>query len=146
MQGYYKNEEATKAAFTKDGWFRTGDIGYIDSDGFVFINGRIKNLIILNNGKNINPEELEDKLLRIPLISEVIVGTVDNEKLEAEIYLNPELTEERKDILSKLEEEIEVFNKQQPYYKRISKTVIREEEFEKTSTKKIKRFAPANQL
>ena len=146
MQGYYKNEEATKAAFTEDGWFRTGDIGYLDSDGFVFINGRIKNLIILNNGKNINPEELEDKLLRIPLISEVIVGTVDNEKLEAEIYLNPDNAGTKEEVLSKLEEEIEAFNKQQPYYKRISKTVIRKEEFEKTSTKKIKRFAPANKL
>ena len=71
---------------------------------------------------------------------------MDNEKLEAEIYLNPDNAGTKEEVLSKLEEEIEAFNKQQPYYKRISKTVIRKEEFEKTSTKKIKRFAPANKL
>ena len=135
MLGYYKNEQATKEAF--DGaWFKTGDIGYLDEDGFLFISGRKKNLIILSNGKNVYPEELEFALLNsIPYIKEVVVYADDN-TIIAEVYLD---TESDPGCASKLDGDILLFNQTQAPYKNIGKAVVRETEFPKTTTKKIKR-------
>lgn len=135
MLGYYNNEQATKEAFDGD-WFKTGDIGYLDEDGFLFISGRRKNLIILGNGENVYPEELEFALLNhIPYIKEVIVYA-DDTAIIAEVFLD---TENEPDCASRLNGDIVSFNQTQAPYKNIGRTVIREIEFPKTTTKKIKR-------
>lgn len=128
MKGYYEDDVSTKESFI-DGWFRTGDLGYIDSDGFVFITGRKKNLIILSNGKNVSPEELEERLLRIEGVLEVVVSE-KNGMIEAEIYSENH---------AGIKESIDNLNKELPNYKRIQKVVFRENAFAKTTTKKIKR-------
>ena len=139
MKGYYQNEEATKAVM-EDGFFRTGDIGYIDKDGFIFITGRKKNVIILSNGKNVYPEELEFKLLNDDGVQEVVVRE-DNECIEAEIFPDADYIEKMKikDIKEYMQKVIDNFNKSEPLYKNISKIKIRDTEFPKTTTKKIKR-------
>ena len=133
MQGYYKDPEAT-AAVLKDGWYATGDLGSIDENGFITLTGRKKNLIILASGENVSPEELEEKLLRDPMIEEVIVRE-ENGEIAAEIY-NSHLTDETK---AEIQQSVERFNKTIPMYKRITKVHFRDTEFEKTTTKKIKR-------
>ncbi len=135
MVGYYNDEEATKAAFD-DGWFKTGDLGYVDEDGFLFVTGRIKNLIILSNGKNVSAEELEEKILdEISYVEEVIVYD-DDDKLAAEIYLDEKTEPEAKD---KIKKDIKALNVKLPSYKKIAKTKIRDEAFPKTTSMKIKR-------
>ncbi|MBE6784077.1 MAG: hypothetical protein E7536_08720 [Ruminococcaceae bacterium] len=135
MVGYYNNEEATNEAFD-DGWFKTGDLGYLDEDGFLFISGRIKNLIILSNGKNVSAEELEEKILdEISYVEEVIVYD-DNDKLAAEIYLDENTEPEAK---AKIKKDIKALNIKLPSYKKIAKTKIRDEAFPKTTSMKIKR-------
>ncbi len=135
MKGYYNNEEATKEAFDGE-WFKTGDLGYIDDDGFLFVTGRIKNLIILSNGKNVSAEELEEKLMNeITYIGEVIVSE-ENDKIMAEVYLDEGADTEAK---AKIKDDIKKVNAKLPSYKRIGKTVIRDEAFEKTTSLKIKR-------
>ncbi len=135
MVGYYNNEEATKEAFD-DGWFRTGDLGYLDKDGFLFITGRIKNLIILSNGKNVSAEELEEKILdEISYVEEVIVYD-DDDKLAAEIFLDETSEPEAK---TKIKKDINELNVKLPSYKKIAKTKIRNEAFPKTTSMKIKR-------
>ena len=147
MLGYYKNPEADKDAFTEDGWFRTGDIGYIDSDGYIFITGRKKNVIILSNGKNVFPEELEEHLSHKNIIGEsVVLGRKDAESGEtvitAVIYPNPEETEgkESDEIYALVKQAVDETNKSLPTFKHILAFEIRDTEFEKTTTKKIKRF------
>lgn len=138
MKGYYKHPELTEEAMTEDGYFNTGDIGYVDDDGFLFITGRKKNLIILDNGKNIYPEELEGKLQKMEGIKEVVVFEKDK-KISAEIFPDFEIIpndENTKDAIQKIVDE---FNKDLPFYKKIDRIEIREAEFEKTTTKKIKR-------
>lgn len=136
FKGYYKNEEENQKAFTADGWFKTGDLGYIDNDGFVFIGGRLKNLIILSNGKNVSPEELETKLIdEIPSISEVVVYEEDA-ALTAEIFPDSEKYRNAADIM---QEEINSFNRHMPAYKKITNIKLRDREFDKTTTMKIKR-------
>lgn len=137
MQGYYKNSELTKEVMSED-YFRTGDIGYLDDDGFLYITGRKKNVIILDNGKNVYPEELEEILLHNSLIKEVLVYEKDG-KIVATIYPDFEEISDLEKVKSTLEKIIEEFNKKMPYYKKISQFFIRENEFEKTTTKKIKR-------
>ena len=155
MLGYYKNEEATKATI-KDGWFHTGDLGKIDSDGFIYIKGRIKNLIILSNGKNVYPEELEFNLGRIPLVQESLVYQ-DGNAIVAEIFPAVAVVAEKQidNVEAVLQAEVTALNKTLPLYKNIHHIVVRDCEFEKTTSRKIKRksaiaseeyAAPTNQI
>lgn len=145
MQGYYKDEERTNRVL-KDGWFNTEDYGSINKKGQLIINGRKKNLIVLDNGKNVYPEEIENYILGIDYVQEVVVKGKKNNigqevSLCAEVFLNEEKLEEMKieNINEKLKEDIAEACKELPTYKRITDIEIRKEEFEKTTTKKIKR-------
>jgi long-chain acyl-CoA synthetase len=147
MLGYYKNEEATKEVFTEDGWFRTGDIGYMDEDGYIFITGRKKNVIILSNGKNVFPEELEEHLAdRADVIGEAVVIGRANESgdvtITAVIYPNQEFAEGKtpEEIEAAVKAAVTEVNKSLPVYKQMRDVEIRDAEFEKTTTRKIKRF------
>ena len=146
MIGYYRNEEATKAAFTEDGWFRTGDIGYIDEENYIFITGRKKNVIILSNGKNVFPEEIEEYLGRCDLISEVVVIGRENANGEvvitAVIYPDQEKIREipEEKLHEVMKEKINEINRDLPSFKQVRDIEIRTEEFEKTTSRKIKRF------
>lgn len=157
MLGYYENEEATKEAII-DGYFHTGDIGYIDDDNFVFITGRKKNVIITKNGKNIFPEEIETLVMRQPYIKEVLVYGKQEEDgdtvVNAAVFpdyelLKEELGEAYSDEKARqlIGEQIKAVNKMITGYKSIKNFEIKETEFEKTTTKKIKRaaFIPVNQ-
>jgi len=135
MLGYYKDPEATEAAFDGE-WFRTGDYGRIDKDGFLFITGRKKNLIILANGENVMPEELEMKLGRLEYVVDVVCYE-ENGSITAEFYLDEE---HFSDARSRLEEDIGIFNRTMPMQKNISGVKIRDIPFEKTTTMKIKRY------
>ena len=137
MKGYYNMPEETEKAII-DGWFHTGDLGKIDKDGFIYITGRIKNLIILSNGKNVSPEELETLIGRIPGVVECLVSEEDN-KLVAEIYPDEEFRTTQSDIGGYFDEQIGQLNDTLPPYKAIAKVIIRDTEFVKTTTKKIKR-------
>jgi len=141
MKGYYHMPEETAETLTEDGWLKTGDLGYIDEDNYVYITGRKKNLIILANGENVSPEELENELYRNDLVKEVLVRD-HNHVIEAEIFPNLEYAEAQgiSDIKAKLQELIDDFNKDIPVYKRIHSLIVRDKEFEKTTSKKIKRF------
>ena len=138
MLGYYNMPEETEKAIV-DGWFHTGDLGKIDKDGFIYITGRIKNLIILSNGKNVSPEELETLIGRIPGVVECLVSEEDN-KLVAEIYPDEEFRATQSDIQAYFNEQIDKLNDTLPPYKAIAKITIRDTEFIKTTTKKIKRI------
>ena len=137
MLGYYNMPEETEKAIV-DGWFHTGDLGKLDKDGFIYITGRIKNLIILSNGKNVSPEELETLIGRTPGVVECLVSEEDN-KLVAEIYPNEEFRDAQSDIQTYFNEQIDQLNDTLPPYKAIAKVTIRDTEFVKTTTKKIKR-------
>ncbi len=149
MLGYYNNPEANAAAFTEDGWFRTGDVGYMEKDGYISITGRMKSVIILDNGKNVFPEELEEYLSKIELIAESVVVSREEDdgssKLTAVIFPNTAVFEEKfagveTDIYKEIQKEIANLNKRLPSFKQIHKLEFRKTEFEKTSSKKIKRY------
>lgn len=145
FMGYYKNEAATKEAFTDDGWFKTGDIGNIDKDNFVYITGRKKNVIIASNGKNVYPEELEEYLSKCDIIKEAaVIGrkTNDGVVITALIYPDKDVCGDldEKELYEKIFSEINLINKGLPTFKHITAIEIRDSEFEKTTTKKIKRF------
>ena len=146
MMGYYKNPEATKEVFTEDGWFRTGDIGYMDKDGYIYITGRKKNVIILSNGKNVFPEEIEEYLAPIDIIEECVVMARENEKGELTITAitvpNMALLEGKNDeeITELIKARIDAVNKKLPTYKQIHRIELRHEPFERTTSKKIQRF------
>ena len=135
MMGYYKDPEATAEAFDGE-WFRTGDYGRIDRDGFLYITGRKKNLIILANGENISPEELEMKLGRIEYVNDAVVYDEDG-KITAEFYLNEESFP---DARGRLDSDVKQFNRSMPKSKNIAKIRVRDVPFEKTTTMKIKRY------
>ena len=153
MLGYYRDPEATAAVLKEDGWFYTGDRGYMDKYGRVYITGRIKNMIVNKTGKNIYPEELEEKLMKIPYILECVVWGDDDAKEDDTVIcativpkeevitektrLSMEDTQGIHDLIWK---EVKKVNKGLPTYKKIQRLVIRREEFEKTTTKKIKRY------
>lgn len=150
MLGYYNNPEET-AKVLIDGWLYTGDYGYFDKDGFLYISGRKKNVIVTKNGKNIFPEEVEFYLNKSEYINEVVVWGVEDEKtgdtvVQAEIFPDYPSLEERfgkvsEDELKRiLKKEIDEINEYMPLSKRVKRFGIREEEFEKTTTKKIKRY------
>lgn len=155
MLGYYKNPKAS-AEVLRDGWFHTGDIGYLDEDRFVHITGRIKNVIITKNGKNVYPEELENYIGKIPHVSECLVWGKDSDETgetlifasiradyeEVKAALGENYTDE--DVTALIWKEIDVLNTQLPFFKRIKKIDIRKEEFEKTTGKKIKRYVDSN--
>ena len=145
MLGYYKNEAETKKVLI-DGWFYTGDYGLINEYGQITITGRKKNLIVLNNGKNIYPEEIENYIMSIPYVNEVVVYAIKNDNGEesalcAEAYLNDEKLIELniKKPIENLKQDITAACKQLPAYKQIQKIILRQQEFEKTTSKKIKR-------
>lgn len=141
MKGYYQMPEET-AETLKDGWLHTGDKGYLDEDGFLFINGRVKNLIILSNGENISPEEIENKLALDALVGEVIVTGEDN-GLTARIYPDQDVVAakglEEEAIRAALQAFLDQYNKDQPTYRQITGLVVRKNPFIRSSTKKIKR-------
>lgn len=162
MRGYYKNEEATADAFTKDGWFRTGDLGYIDEDGYIYIKGRLKNMILGPSGENIYPEDIESVLNSHVYVSESVVTEQDGQ-LVALVHFDSEAIDRLKDeLMAKWEitcdewhkkidewdsrkEEIKkeimkYVNSKVNRFSRISEVVEEEQEFEKTPSKKIRRF------
>ena len=133
--------EETKEALTEDGWLRTGDLGYVDEDGFVFLTGRKKNLIITKNGENVSPEEIENKLSRHRLIQEVMVRESEG-VIKAEIFPDLEYAKKQEitDVQAALQEILDAYNKETPAYKKVVKLKVRGQEFEKTAARKIKRF------
>ncbi len=154
MLGYYENKEATDEVI-KDGWFYTGDLGYIDKDGFVFITGRKKNVIVLKNGKNIYPEELELLINNLSYVAESMVygkPKDDDLLLSVKIVYNEEYVKEKYPDTSeeKLKEiiwnDIKEINKKLPNYKHIKNLIITNEPMIKTTTAKIKRFEEAKNL
>lgn len=156
MLGYYENEEATNKVL-KDGWFYTGDIGYRDKDGFYYITGRCKNVIVTKNGKNVFPEEVESYINRSPYVQESLVwGDYDEDTGETYVHVSivpdfdaikellkmPNISKD--DILKVINDVIKSVNKDMPLYKRVQRISIRENEFVKTTSKKIKRYVEEN--
>ncbi len=156
MLGYYKRPDLS-AEVLKDGWFHTGDLGYMDKDGYVYLTGRKKNVIIAKNGKNVYPEELEYYLSRIPYIAEsmvwgrpsedgsdtvIVASVVLNEEAFCEQFGNQEMSDD--EIIALLWKEVDKINLEVPFFKKIKAIVLRKEEFEKNSSRKIKRFAEGN--
>ena len=157
MLGYYEDEEATKdSIFEENGerWFRSGDIGYLDQDGFLFITGRCKNVIVTQNGKNIYPEEIELMLGNIPEIKECMVYGKKDEKEDKELIISARVIPNYEEIEAKygknlsdeevhkiIWEKIKDVNKQLTSYKAIKNLEIKKDEFVKTTTMKIKRYA-----
>ena len=152
MLGYYNNEEETKKVL-KDGWFYTGDLGKIDENGYLYITGRCKSVIVTKNGKNIYPEEVEHYLNTSPLISEALVLGIQKEDddetyINAQIYPNLEAISEylkssvptTAEIKKVISDVVSNVNKKLPNYKHIKSFIIRDKEFEKTTTQKIKRY------
>ncbi|QAT43688.1 AMP-dependent synthetase/ligase [Aminipila luticellarii] len=154
MIGYYNNPEETEQVLI-DGWLHTGDYGYFDKDGFLYVCGRKKSVIVTKNGKNIFPEEVEFYLTQSEFIEEALVHGILDEKsgdtvVKAEVYLDREAIKEAAGELSTgdlrkfVKQEIDRLNEQMPLYKRVKRFGIRENEFEKTTTRKIKRFNQSN--
>ena len=152
MLGYYKNDEETKKAI-QDGWFHTGDLGRIDENGYLYITGRCKSVIVTKNGKNIYPEEVEYYLNDNPLVSESLVLGIHKEDddetyINAQIYPNIEAIAEylkssvptKSEIKKVISDVVSSVNKKLPNYKHIKGVIIRDKEFEKTTTQKVKRY------
>lgn len=153
MLGYYKKPEET-AKVIKDGWFYTGDQGYIDDEKFIYITGRKKNVIIASNGKNVFPEELEYLLSKVPYVAEsmvwgdeekgdiVIVAAIRPDMEEVEAAIGKSCSDEA--VKELLWGEVDKINAELPLFKKIRKIAVRHEEFEKNTSKKIKRFVESN--
>ena len=143
MLGYYKNEEATAATFTKDGWLKTGDMGVVDSKGNVFIKGRCKNMILTGSGQNIYPEEIEDKINNLPYVLEsLVVGR--NNAIVALVVADYEAGKkdglDEKALEKLVDENVLALNAELASYSKIGYTEIRNEAFEKTPKQSIKRY------
>ena len=143
MLGYYKNPEATDSAFTEDGWMKTGDMGIMDEDGYLFIKGRCKNMILGPSGQNIYPEEIESMINNLPYVVESLVVD-EGGKLVALVYPDIELCQadgmDSDAMVKKIEEEIDLLNAELPAYALIKGVKIMPEEFEKTPKRSIKRY------
>ncbi len=143
MLGYFKNEKATKESFTDDGWLKTGDLGIIDKNNFIFIRGRSKNMILGPSGQNIYPEEIESKISNLPFVSECVV-TEREGKLVALIFPDLEALKtenhSEENLPKLMEENRKKVNSELPKYEQINKVELVKEEFEKTPKKNIKRF------
>lgn len=143
MLGYYKNPEATNATLDAEGWLRTGDLGVVDNDGYIFIKGRSKSMILGPSGQNIYPEEIEAKLNNMPYIQESLVVERNN-RLVALIYPDYDAADEAglspEDLVLVMEENKKTLNQELPAYMQLQKTKLYPEEFEKTPKKSIKRF------
>lgn len=147
MLGYYNNPEANEAAFTTDGWYRTGDIGYMDGDGYVYITGRMKSVIVLENGKNVFPEEIEEYLGKIDIICEsVVVGrkAPDSDAIILTAVVFPAYDKfptgaSEELIRESIRNSINAMNRRLPGFKQVKAVEYRQTEFEKTTSKKIKR-------
>jgi len=145
MLGYYKNPEATKSVMMPDGWMRTGDLGTLDSDGFLYIKGRSKSMILSANGQNIYPEEIEDKLNNMPYVAESLVVSQSG-KVVALIYPDWEQVdkagiEHSVSAIEKLmQENIDQLNEEIPYYSKVHCFKVFQDEFEKTPKRSIKRY------
>lgn len=146
MLGYYNAPEETAAAFTEEGYFRTGDYGFVDEDGYIYITGRKKNIIVLNNGKNVYPEEIEEYLDRLDIIRECVV--VGREKEDGEVVLTaiiyPDYDafkgKDDSEIIEAIRAEVATINKKLPIFKQVRNIELKKSEFEKTTTKKIIRY------
>ena len=163
MYGYYENEEATAETLV-DGWLHTGDLGYIDNDGFIFICGRKKNVVVLKNGKNVYPEEIEQLISNLPYVEENFVfGLPRNEEDErdlvmcAKVVYNPEymkaelgLDNKKEEDLAKIEAlikaDMDKISEAMPIYKQIVRTYVTDEPMIKTTTNKVKRFEEIKKL
>ena len=145
MLGYYKDEKATAKAFTEDGWFRTGDVGYLDEDNYCHITGRLKSVIVLENGKNVFPEEIEEYLGGIEMIAEcVVVGRQKDSEVNLVAVIYPDASKfsehaTASEIKQAIHDAVSALNKTLPTYKQIKAIEIRNTEFEKTTSRKIKR-------
>ena len=141
MLGYYKNEEATHQAIDKDGWYHTGDLGTMDEKQNIFIRGRIKNMLLGASGQNVYPEEIEDKLNSMPMVSESLV-VQDGDKLVALVYPDQDevVNFSQEELEAVMDQNRENLNAQLPAYGRISRIALRNEEFQKTPKKSIKRY------
>ncbi len=143
MSGYYKNKEATAESFTEDGWLKTGDLGYLNENGHLFIKGRSKNMILGPSGQNIYPEELENKIGNLTYVQECVVK-VHEQKLVAMIYPDREVMEAEKlsfeEVEKRLRDSIALLNKKLPRYEQISDIELTDVEFVKTPKKNIKRY------
>ncbi len=140
MSGYFKNEEASRAAFTDDGWMNTGDLGVIDADGNIFIRGRSKNMILSANGQNIYPEEIEAVVNSRPYVVESVV--LDRgAKLVALVYFDTEKAKaDGIDLAAYAGSIVGDVNKSMPSYSKLAKVEIMDQPFEKTPKMSIKRF------
>ena len=140
MSGYYKNEDATKAAFTKDGWMNTGDLGLLDKEGNIFIKGRSKNMILSPNGQNIYPEEIEAVINnQLYIVESVVVSR--GAALVGLVYMDPDKVKEAGiDTKAYSTELMKAVNAQMPAYSKLSAIEVMDTPFEKTPKMSIKRF------
>ena len=149
MLGYYNNPEATAEVFDKDGFFHTGDYGKLDEEGWIYITGRKKNLIILSNGKNVYPEEIEAELQKVEGVNEVVVyageSRVQKDKITivAEIFPDADLLKDKgiSDMQKYFEDQVKTLNDRMPGYKAVKRVKLRNEEFQKNTSRKITRFS-----
>lgn len=150
MLGYFKNEEETAKALDSEGWYHTGDLGTIDEDGYLFISGRCKNMLLSANGQNIYPEEIEDRLNSVPLIAEsIVIQSKKDGRLCGLLYLDPDEVTALGLNKSELSEELEKIrkdiNQELPVYEQVATFKVYDQEFEKTPKHSIKRFLYFNE-